>query len=60
MPTKPQRFQTGERGIRRLDVVELRNWLCAMGPSFGTFAGCLDSCFEQAAALDQLASKGRS
>lgn len=50
-----------ERGIRRLDVVELRNWVCAMGLSFGTFAGRLDSCLEQAAALDQLASKkGRS
>lgn len=50
-----------ERGIRRLDVVELRNWVCAMGLSFGTFAERLDSCLEQAAALDQLAiKKGRS
>lgn len=28
-----------------------------MGLSFGTFAGRLDSCLEQPAALDQLASK---
>lgn len=46
-----------ERGIRRLDVVELRNWVCAMGLSFGTFAERLDSSLEQVAALDQLASK---
>jgi transcriptional regulator with XRE-family HTH domain len=48
-----------ERGVRRLDVVELRNWVCAMGLSFRAFSERLDSCLEQAAALDTHASRKR-
>jgi|WetSurMetagenome_2_1015567.scaffolds.fasta_scaffold236530_2 transcriptional regulator with XRE-family HTH domain len=32
-----------ERGVRRLDVIELRLWLLALGRTFPEFCGQLDS-----------------
>ena len=46
-----------ERGIRRLDIVEVRNWVRAMGLSFHAFAKHLDSELEQTAALESHALK---
>jgi transcriptional regulator with XRE-family HTH domain len=31
-----------ERGVRRLDVLELRNWMTVLGVPFGEFASQLD------------------
>lgn len=47
-----------ELGVRRLDVVELRNWICAMGLSFRTFAKRLDSALEQASETEKHLTKG--
>ena len=48
-----------ERGIRRLDIVEVRSWVRAMGLSFHAFAKHLDSELEQTAALESHALKRR-
>ena len=42
-----------ERGIRRLDVIELRDWVSALGLKFSTFAKRLDAELEQAAAISE-------
>lgn len=42
-----------ERGIRRLDVIELRDWLLALGLKFSTFAKRLDADLETAAAISK-------
>jgi transcriptional regulator with XRE-family HTH domain len=47
-----------ELGIRRLDVIELRDWICAMGLSFRTFTKRLDSELERASAVEQHLTKG--
>jgi transcriptional regulator with XRE-family HTH domain len=47
-----------ERGVRRLDVIELRAWLSALGISLGEFAVELDQRLEASAALDRQA-RGR-
>ncbi|MBT9503150.1 MAG: helix-turn-helix transcriptional regulator [Burkholderiaceae bacterium] len=49
-----------ELGVRRLDVIELRDWICAMGLSFRTFTKRLDSELEHASAIEQhLTKSGR-
>lgn len=47
-----------ELGVRRLDVIELRNWVCAMGLSFRAFVKRLDADLEQAAMTDQHLTRG--
>lgn len=47
-----------EMGVRRLDVIELRDWICAMGLSFRTFAKRLDSELEQASETEKHLTKG--
>lgn len=42
-----------ELGLRRLDVIELRNWIRAMGLSFRVFSKRLDSDLEQESATEQ-------
>lgn len=48
-----------ERGVRRLDVVELRAWLQVLGLSLAAFAERLDEQFEAIDALKQRATKKR-
>ena len=47
-----------ELGVRRLDVIELRDWIRAMGLSFRTFAKRLDSELEHASAVEHHLTKG--
>jgi len=47
-----------ELGVRRLDVIELRDWICAMGLSFRTFTNRLDSELERASSVEQHLTKG--
>ncbi|MFT7773362.1 helix-turn-helix domain-containing protein [Roseateles sp.] len=42
-----------ELGVRRLDIIELRDWTGAMGLSFRTFTKRLDLALEQASAIEQ-------
>ena len=48
-----------ERGVRRLDVVELHSWICALGGSFTAFAEELDQRLEAAAERRRHATAGR-
>ena len=48
-----------ERGIRRLDVVELRDWVCALDLKFSTFAKRLDVDLEKAAAITKHTAQER-
>lgn len=48
-----------ERGIRRLDVIELRDWICALGLSFQSFTKRLDLDLERESVLEQHLAKGR-
>lgn len=47
-----------ELGVRRLDVIELRDWISAMGISFRTFTKRLDAELERASAVEQHLTKG--
>ena len=42
-----------ERGVRRLDVIELRNWVQALGLSFSAFADLLDSDLQKTSAISR-------
>ena len=46
-----------ERGVRRLDVIELRDWVSALGLKFSTFAARLDADLEIATAIGKHATQ---
>ena len=48
-----------ERGIRRLDVIELRDWVSALGLKFGTFAKRLEAELENATAITKHTAQDR-
>lgn len=48
-----------ERGIRRLDVIELRDWVSALGIKFSTFARRLDADLEMAVAIGKHTAQER-
>jgi transcriptional regulator with XRE-family HTH domain len=49
-----------ERGVRRLDVLELRNWMTALGVPFRDFARELDERLASLEALQRHAVGGRA
>jgi hypothetical protein len=48
-----------ERGVRRLDVIELRSWVVALGLTLPEFAGLLEQQIDAAEALVRQAAGRR-
>ena len=48
-----------ERGIRRLDVIELRDWVTALGLKFSTFAKRLEADLDNATAITKHTAQDR-
>ena len=48
-----------ERGIRRLDVIELRDWVSALGLKFSTFAKRLEADLETVTAITKHTAQER-
>ena len=49
-----------ERGVRRLDVLELRHWMAVLGVPLGEFASQLDERLASLEALQRQAVGGRT
>jgi transcriptional regulator with XRE-family HTH domain len=48
-----------ELGVRRLDVIELRNWVSAMGVSFAGFSKRVDLELEHVSAVEKRLALGK-